>query len=246
VRAFGLDVHRDFCEVAIAESGVVTSAGRIPTRVESLELFAASLAATDVVALEATTGADKIVALLQAEGIRVVVANTRKLSSITEAKAKTDRLDAKTLARLLISGLLDEVWTPDERTRTMRRLTNRRERLVRTRTRAKNEAQGVLARNLCQRPPVTDAFGKGGRRWLAQLELPADERLTLDGCLRQVDFLDVEIAALDGEIAKQALAWPEVLQLMSVPGVNVLTAATFRGCPTFCVSGRSVFEVDFE
>jgi transposase len=94
VRAFGLDVHRDFCEVAIAESGVVTSAGRIPTRVESLELFAASLAATDVVALEATTGADKIVALLQAQGIRVVLANTRKLSSITEAKAKTDRLDA--------------------------------------------------------------------------------------------------------------------------------------------------------
>jgi transposase len=157
----------------------------------------------------------------------VVVANTRRLSSITEAKAKTDRLDARTLARLLVSGLLDEVWTPDERTRTMRRLTNRRERLVRARTRAKNEAHGVLGRNLCERPPVTDAFGKGGRRWLARLELPVDERLTLDGCLRQVDFLDAEIAALEGEIATQALAWPEVLRLMSVPGVNVLTAATF-------------------
>jgi transposase len=227
VRAFGLDVHRDFCEVAIGEGGVVRSVGRIATRVESLGLFAASLAASDVVALEATTGADKIVALLQAQGIRVVVANTRRLSSITEAKAKTDRLDARTLARLLVSGLLDEVWTPDERTRTMRRLTNRRERLVRARTRAKNEAHGVLGRNLCERPPVTDAFGKGGRRWLARLELPVDERLTLDGCLRQVDFLDAEIAALEGEIATQALAWPEVLRLMSVPGVNVLTAATF-------------------
>jgi transposase len=53
------------------------------------------------------------------------------------------------------------VWTPDERTRTLRRLTNRRERLVRARTRAKNEAHGVLARNLCERPPVTDAFGTG-------------------------------------------------------------------------------------
>ena len=73
--------------------------------------------------------------------------------------------EARTLARLVVSGLLDEVWTPDERTRTMRRLTNRRERLVRARTRAKNEAHGVLARNLCERPPVTDAFGAGGRRW---------------------------------------------------------------------------------
>jgi transposase len=106
-------------------------------------------------------------------------------------------------------------------------LTNRRERIVRARTRAKNEAHGVLARNLCERPPVTDAFGKGGRRWLAELELPIDERLTLDGCLRQVDFLDGEVESLDREIAKQALAWPEVLRLMTVPGVNVQTAATF-------------------
>ncbi len=178
MRGFGLDVHRDFCEIAIAEEGGVRSAGRIPTRVPSLELFAQSLVAGDVVAVEATTGTDKIVSVLQAHGIRVVVANTRKLQSISEAKAKTDRLDARTLARLLVSGLLDEVWTPDERTRTLRRLTNRRERIVRAGTRAKNEAHGVLARNLCERPPVTDAFGKGGRRWLPELELPTDERLS--------------------------------------------------------------------
>jgi transposase len=193
----------------------------------ALELFAGSLVEGDVVALEATSGTDRIVAVLQERGIEVVVANTRKLRAITDAKAKTDRLDARTLAKLLVSGLLDEVWTPDERTRVLRRLTNRRERIVRARTRAKNEAHGVLARNLCDRSPVTDAFGKAGRLWLAGLELPVDERLTLDGCLRQVDFLEIEVEALDREIAKHALAWPEVLRLMSVPGVNVQTAATF-------------------
>ena len=72
---------------------------RIATRVPALELFAQSLAPDDVVALEATTGTDRIVAVLQRHGIRVVVANTRKLKSITEAKAKTDRLDARTLAQ---------------------------------------------------------------------------------------------------------------------------------------------------
>src|SRR3954469_13493683 len=34
--------------------------------------------------------------------LRTPRANTRKLKSITEAKAKTDRLDARTLAKLLI------------------------------------------------------------------------------------------------------------------------------------------------
>ena len=142
MRGFGLDVHRDFCEVAIWERGGVRSAGRVPTRVEALEVFAQSLAPDDVVALEATSGSDKIVEILQRHGIRVVVANTRKLRSITEAKAKTDRLDARALARLLMAGLLDGVWTPDERTRALRRLTNRRERIVRARTRAKNESMG--------------------------------------------------------------------------------------------------------
>jgi len=227
MRWFGLDVHRDFCEVAVADEDGVRSAGRIATRVPALELFAQSLVPREAVALEATTGTDAIVSVLERQGIRVVVANTRKRRRITEAKAKTARLDARTLARLLRSGLLEEVWTPDEKTRTLRRLTNRRERLVRARTRAKNEAHGELARTLCERPPVTDAFGKAGRRWLAQLELPADERLTLDGCLRQVDFLDAEVAALDREIARHALAWPKVLRLLSVPGVNVQTAATF-------------------
>ena len=43
VRAVALDVHRDFCEVAIVAEGRLRSAGRIETRPEALELFAQSL-----------------------------------------------------------------------------------------------------------------------------------------------------------------------------------------------------------
>ena len=227
MRSIGLDVHRDFCEVAIAEEGRVRSAGRIETRVEALELFARSLGADDVVGLEATSGAAKVAALIEPHVARVVVANTRKLAAISQAKAKTDRLDARTLARLLASGYLEEVWAPDERTRALRRLTARRERLVRARTRAKNEVHGVLGRNLCPRPPVVHLFSKAGRRWLAELDLPLDELLTLEGCLRQIDFLDSEIEALERVLAEETLGSPEMLRLMTVPGVNMITAATF-------------------
>jgi transposase len=124
-----------------------------------------------------------------------VVANTCKLAAISQAKAKTDRLDARTLARLAAS-YLEQVWAPDEQTRALRRLTGRRARLVRARPCAKNEVHGVLARNLCGRPPVVHLFSKAGRRWLAGLELPVDELLTLEGCLRQIEFLEEEIRAL--------------------------------------------------
>lgn len=54
-----------------------------------------------------------------------------------------------------------------------------------------------LIRNLKGKPPVTDVFGRKGRRWLAELDLPEDERHTVDGCLREVDFVSEEIATLD-------------------------------------------------
>ena len=40
VRSVGLDVHLDFCEVALVEDGELRSAGRIATTPEQLELFA--------------------------------------------------------------------------------------------------------------------------------------------------------------------------------------------------------------
>ncbi len=51
-------------------------------------------------------------------------------------------------------------------------------------------------RNLKGRPPMSDVFGKGGRKWLAALELPRDERQTVDGCLRHIDFVNGEITML--------------------------------------------------
>lgn len=57
--------------------------------------------------------------------------------------------------------------------------------------------------------------------------MPVDERLTLDGCLRQIVFLDGELRALEAALARQALGCPQILRLMTVPGVNVNTAAAF-------------------
>jgi transposase len=99
--------------------------------------------------------------------------------------------------------------------------------LVRQRTRCKNEVHAVLMRTLKGRPPMSDAFGRGGRVWLAELELPADERETVDGCLRQIDFLDGEVAVLERGIAEHALGSDEIKRLMTVPGVSLMTASTF-------------------
>jgi transposase len=221
-----LDVHRDFCEVAICEAGVVRSAGRIETSPESLELFASSLGPQDRVALEVTGGAWEIARILQGHVRRVVVVSPDD-TGIRQARAKTDRLDARTLARLLWAGELEAVWMPDERCRVMRRRLARREQLVRARSRAKNEIHAVLMRRLKGKPPVSDLFGVKGRRWLGELKLPVEEAETVHGALRHVEFLDAEIAAVERLIAREALRWPEARRLMTVPGVNMICAAEF-------------------
>jgi transposase len=225
MRAIGIDVHREFCEVAIAEAGKVRAAGRIESRPEAIELFAQSLGAEDQVVLESTFGAARIAKLIEPHVARVVVCDPRRLAS--SGSRKTDKRDAKRLAELLASGFLDEVWAPDEQTRTLRRLVARRASLMRTRTRAKNEVHAALGRNLCPRPPMKDLFGKSGRRWLERIELPADEQLTVDGCLRQIDFHEAELAKLDRALAAHALGSAEVRRLLSVPGVNMQTAVAF-------------------
>jgi transposase len=227
MRSIALDIHRDFCEVAIKDGDALRSGGRIKTDVAELELFAQSLAPDDQVALEASGPALAISRIIEPHVARVVVANTRKVHAIAEAKVKTDKVDAATLCELLDAGFLPGVFCPDEWTRSMRRRLQRRSKLVRARTRAKNELHAVLARNLKGRPPMSDVFGKGGRKWLAQLELAPDERETVDGALRQVDFLDGEVGLIERELAREALSSEQIRRLMTVPGVSLISAATF-------------------
>jgi transposase len=227
MRFIALDVHRDFCEVAIKDESGLRLVGKVKTSVAELELFAQSLAPDDQLALEATGPAHAIARILEPHVGRVVIANTRKLRAIAESKVKTDKVDASTLCELLAAGFLPTVWSPDELTRALRRRLQRRSKLVRARTRAKNECHAVLARNLKGKPPMSDVFGKQGRRWLAVLELPADERETVECCLREVDFLDCEVGLIERELAAQGLASEEIRRLMTVPGVSLVSAATF-------------------
>ena len=115
-RAIGLDVHRDFCVVAICEDGKVRSAGRVPSTPEGLGALAESLLATDRVALEVTGSCWEVARILEPHVQRVIVVSPDD-TGISSARAKTDKLDSRTLASLLWKGELDAVWMPDERCR---------------------------------------------------------------------------------------------------------------------------------
>ena len=118
----------------ICEAGQVRSAGRVPSTPAGLRALADSLVDTDRVVLEMTGSAWEIVRILEPHVARVIVVSPGD-TGIVHARAKADRLDARTLARLLWAGELDAIWMPGEGTRVLRRRLSRREQLVRSRTR---------------------------------------------------------------------------------------------------------------
>src|SRR5918993_4062564 len=108
-RAIGLDVHRDFCVVAICEDGRVRTGARVPSTPEGLTLLAQSLVKSDRVALEVTGSCWEVARILEPHVDRVVVVSPDD-TGISSARAKTDKLDARALAGLLWRGELEAVW----------------------------------------------------------------------------------------------------------------------------------------
>jgi hypothetical protein len=91
-RCIGLDVHREFAQIAVWEDGRVRQAGQISLTAEALRAFVDSLGPEDEVAIEATCNTHAIVRLIEPRVKRVVVSNPQKTRAIAEARVKTDKL----------------------------------------------------------------------------------------------------------------------------------------------------------
>jgi transposase len=226
MRVIGLDVHRNFAQVAILDGGVVKDHGRFVMEREAVLAFATkALTKEDDVVLEATGNTAIIVRLLTPFVHRVVIANPLQVRAIAWAKVKTDKIDAATLARLHAAQFLPEVWMPPEDVELQRRVIAERTQLVGQMTRLKNRIQSILHANLI--PKETGRiFSKHSRARLEALPLPADQ---MRMALRHHDELvrlAVELAAIDRDLAQHALADTNVRRLMTIAGVDAIVAAS--------------------
>ncbi len=93
------------CEPDPESTGIgikVRSVGRVAWTQEALKVLGESLLSSDRVVLEVTGSAREIVRILEPHVAKVIVVSPGD-TGITQARAKTDRLDARTLAKLLWS-----------------------------------------------------------------------------------------------------------------------------------------------
>ncbi|HEY6397824.1 MAG TPA: IS110 family transposase [Solirubrobacteraceae bacterium] len=222
-RWVGIDVHRRRSQIAvIGEYGELLLSRRIVNDRETFEELLGDPERTHV-ALEATYGWEWLGELLEEGGYDVHLAHPLRTQAIAAARVKTDAVDAKTLAHLLRTGMLPEAYIAPPALRDLRELLRHRAVLTRMRTAVKNRVHAILARQGVQ-PEHTDLFGKGGREFLAGIELAAGPRRRLDSLLSLICDFDRELTATTSEIDRRARADERVGVLCQIRGVGRYTA----------------------
>lgn len=226
-RYIACDIHREYVLVGGQnedQAWVLT-----PRRV-GLEKFAEwsarNLRQGDIVILETTTNVwetyDVIVSLVS----RVLVANASAVGEIVGARVKTDKEDIKRLLKLLIGGIVPEVWVPPAAVREVRAFVSYRHRLVKTGVMIRNRLQSLLHKHnlLLPEEGVTNQAW-----WQAQTSISPLEQMQIRQELAMLEEVEKHKAAVDEELGRQSTSneWgSSAVRLMQLPGVGVVVAMT--------------------
>src|SRR5213082_726415 len=140
-------------------------------------------------------------------------------------KQKNDRQDAEHLLKLLLENRFPRIWVPSPENRDLRQLLWHRHRLVQMRTRIMNQLQAV-AMNEGYRWKKK-LFSEKGRGLLEKLPLAPWASRRRKELLELLDQLDPKIAELTAAVEQEAEKRPEVLRLMTHPGVGPITGLVY-------------------
>ena len=140
-------------------------------------------------------------------------------------KQKFDREDARLLRRLMLENNFPQIWIPSPENRDLRQLLWHRHRLVQMRTRIMNQLQ-ALALNEGYRWKKK-LFSEQGRALLEKLALAPWASRRRQELLELLDRMNPTIEELTAAVEQEAKRRPEVLRLMTHPGVGPLTALAF-------------------
>lgn len=175
---------------------------------------------------EASGGGYVLKRWLDGEGVHCEVIAPSTVLRRAGKRIKTDRRDARTLARQYAGGLLSVVRTPSEVEERARAVVRLHDELTRDMTRTKNRILKHLAR-LGRRYEGGHNWTQEHRRWLGRLVLAADEELILRSHLSTLDHLQVQLEAVDERIAALAQEAPYaqgVARLTSLRGIGLYSA----------------------
>jgi transposase len=177
------------------------------------------------VGMEATGYSRCFERLLAELGFELWIGDPAEIKTKRVKKQKTDRKDAQLLLRLMRENNFPRIWVPSPENRDLRQLLWHRHRLVQMRTRIMNQLQ-ALAMNEGRRWK-TKLWSEQGRADLEKLALAPWASRRRQELLELLDRMNPTIEELTAAVEQEARKRPEVVRLMTHPGVGPLTALAY-------------------
>jgi len=225
----GVDYHPSFQQIAFLDQDTGECGERRLNHSDGeAEKFYRDLQQRGVrvrVGMEATGYSRWFERLLSELSVEVWIGDAAKIKTKRVRKQKTDRQDAQLLLKLLLENNFPRVWAPSPENRDLRQLLWHRHRLVQMRTRIMNQLQ-ALAMNEGTRWK-NRLWSEQGRSQLEKIPLAPWASRRRQDLLELLDRMNPTIAELTAAVEQEAKKRPEVLRLMTHPGVGPITALAF-------------------
>lgn len=224
----GCDYHPGFQQIAFLDHETGECGERRLEHTEGAEQFCRELRARGIQArlgMEASGHSRWFERLMSELGFDLWIGDAAQISTKRVRKHKSDRQDAELLLRLLIENRFPRIWVPSRENRDLRQLLWHRHRLVQMQTRIRNQLHAVALNEGVRRKKAL--WRPQGRAQLESLVLAPWASRRRQDMLQLLDQVDSTIAELTVAIEKEAEKRPEVVRLMTHPGVGALTALAF-------------------
>ena len=163
----GVDIHRqNYVGCIVDGAGKVVFERSFPPTKEGVQSFFSGMPVKSV-AVEACGMWRASMKLFREQGYDVKLTSPKKTKDIA-GKKKTDKVDAKTLANLLRTGFLPEVYIPSDEMLQYRDIARQKEELTNMRVKVQVKIKSYLLREgIAYKDKL---WSKEGIRWLSSLE----------------------------------------------------------------------------
>ncbi|HYX72842.1 MAG TPA: IS110 family transposase, partial [Nitrososphaera sp.] len=162
---------------------------------------------------------------LLALGFDASLAHTLGLAMISQAKVKTDRRDAFTLAKLLRAGLIPQAYIYPARIRPVRDLLRRRLKLVRLRAHEYGSLRQLLLREGIlsnSRNEIKLADEENLKEWFTHPLLVISSSHQIE----RVELLSRQIQEIEQQIIDLTRNEADYKRLLKIPGIGRILALT--------------------
>ncbi len=223
----GCDAHRRYSQFAILDQdGQLRQQTRVDHEPGAIQAFLESLPDGTPVALESVGNRYWIADEIEAAGCVPLLTHAAKAKVMMGNVNKTDKLDAKGLAKLLHLESLPTVWLPPGEIRDERELHRTRMALSKLRTALKNRIHSTLAKYGIATKEHSDIFAGAGQRWLqgAIGRLPPETGRCVAQEIEALDGLGDQISQLERRIRQRTALTPSIQLLKTLPGVGDVLA----------------------